>query len=190
MDSTGLKVDMTEKGWLEPLVITEEGDVTKGINERGAASNSAAILQSCDKEIALKEKEERTGTDKNEVDRVAEMCLEHPGPNQQQSHADNEAGEDKQEKDEPGGCENMVNGQNRGATERAEQTNEEMRINESLVEPRGTENENDDIVPQNKPQENTEELNSSEEQTEGTKSPEEDLKQVSGLLLFYFWHIS
>lgn len=189
MDCTEIKVEMAEGGLLDPLVIIEEGDVTNGSIEKGAASRSLAIAQSCSGESALKKEEEHTGEDKNEDDIAAKMCSERQRLEKQQTNAEDDLTgevvvneEDKQEKDKPGETESMNDGQNKGDSEREGQTNEVMRINENPEEPSGTE---DDKVTQDDPQVDIERLNSSEQQPEGTKSQEEDPKQVCGLFLFY-----
>lgn len=182
MDCTEIKVEMAEGGLLDPLVIIEEGDVTNGAIEKGAARSSLAIAQSCGEESALKKKEEHTGEDKNEDDVAAKMCSERQSLEKQQTNAEDDPTgevvvneEDKEEKDKPEETGSMSDGQNRGDSEREGQTNEVMRINENP----------EDEVTRDDPQVDTERLNSSEQQPEGTKSQEEDPKQVCGLFLFY-----
>lgn len=179
MDCTETKVEMAEGGLLEPLVIIEEGDVTKGVTERRAASNS----QSCVGESAVTEEEEHAGEDENEASKGAKRCSELQSRERQQTSAgDSLTGEgevDKQEKDKPEETENMTGGQNRGDGEAEGQNTEVLRINEEPEEAGGAE---DEKVPQNVA---IERLNPSKRQPEGTKSQEEDPKKVCGLFLFY-----
>lgn len=175
MDCTEIKVEMAEEGLLEPLVITEEGDITEGVSDRGAESSSAVIGQSHSGELALKKEEEHTGEDKNEEDIAGNLCLEEQSQEKQQT-------KDKQEDDKPEESENMNNGQNTGHKESEGQTLEMMRINEKPEKPSDTE---DEKATQNDPQVDVKRLNSPEQQPEGTKSQEEDLKKVCGLLLCY-----
>ncbi|XP_044063702.1 G-protein-signaling modulator 1 [Siniperca chuatsi] len=179
MDCTEIKVEMAEEGLLERLVITEEGDVTEGVIERGAASSSVVIAQSCSGESALKKEEEHTG------DIASKMCLEEQSLEKQQANAeDDHIGEvvvnekDKQEDDKPEKTENMNDGQNRGDRENEGQTLEMMRINEKHEKPSDTE---DEKVTQNYPQVDIKRLNSSGQQPEGTKSQEEDPKKAHRL---------
>lgn len=182
MDCTGTKVEMAEGGLLEPLVIIEEGDVTKGVTERGAASSS----QSCAGESAVTKEEEHAGEHENEAGKGAKRCSEHLSLERQQTSAgDSLTGEvvvheeDKQERDKPEETENMTGGQNRGDSEAEGQKTEVLRINEEPEEAGGAE---DEKVPQNV---DIERLNPSKQQPEGSKSQEEDPKTVCGLFLFY-----
>lgn len=180
MDCTEIKVEMAEEGPLEPLVITEEGDINEGVAERRAVSSLTVILQSSRGESALKkEKEKSTGEDKNEEDIVSKMCLEEQNREKLQSSTEDDQTEDKQEGDKPEKNENANDGQNRSE----EQTEEEMRINEKPEKPSDTE---DDKVTQNEPHVDTERLNSSEQQPEGTESQAEDPKKVCNVFLFHF----
>ncbi|XP_018555407.1 G-protein-signaling modulator 1 [Lates calcarifer] len=175
MDCTEIKVEMAEEGPLEPLVITEEGDINEGVAERRAVSSLTVILQSSRGESALKkEKEKSTGEDKNEEDIVSKMCLEEQNREKLQSSTEDDQTEDKQEGDKPEKNENANDGQNRSK----EQTEEEMRINEKPEKPSDTE---DDKVTQNEPHVDTERLNSSEQQPEGTESQAEDPKKAHRL---------
>lgn len=190
MDCTEIKVEMAEEGLLEPLVITEEGDVTEGGTESGTASGSVVIVQSCSGESALTKKEEPTGKDKNEDDIASKMCLKEPSLEKQQTDAgDNQGGdavvnkEDTQTDDKPDEPENMNDEQNTGDSNSEGQTRVVLRINEKPEKPSDTE---EDKVTQNDPQVDIKTLNSSEQQIEGTRSQEEDPKKVCGLLLFYF----
>lgn len=187
MDSSEIKVEMEEVGLLEPLIIIEEGDVIQGVPERGAVSSSAAGAQSCSGESVLKEEEEKHAREyKNEDNVAAKLCLEPQRLDKQEADAKDELTggvneEDKQEKDKPD--ESMNGGQNRGAAEREEQTNEEMRITEIPEKPCVTE---DEEVTKNDPEVDTDRLNSAEQQAEGTETQEEDPKKVCGLFYFTF----
>lgn len=174
MDHTEIKVEMAEEGLLERLVITEEGEMTEGVIDRGTASGSLVIVQSCSRESALKQEEQRTGGDKNEDSMASKMCLE----GQQTEAEDDETEEvfvteeDKQER-------NVNDGQN---SESEGQTHEMLRNNEKPEKPSDTE---DEKVTQNDPKVDFLRLFSSEHQPEGTDNQEEDSKKVCGLL-FYF----
>ncbi len=167
---------MADEGLLEPLIITEEGDSTEGVSERGAETSSVVITQSCSGELALKKEEEHTGEDKNDEDVASKMCLEEQSLEKQQA-------KDKQEDEKPEETGNMNDGQNRGHSESEGPTHEMVRINEKPEKPSGTE---DEKVTQNDPQVDIKTLASPEQQPEGTKSQDEDPKKVRGLLLFYF----
>ncbi|XP_070768354.1 G-protein-signaling modulator 1 [Enoplosus armatus] len=182
MDCTEITVEMAEEGQLERLVITEEGDITEGVVERGAVSSSVAIAQGFSGESALKEEEEHTGEDKNEEDIASKMRLEEQSLEKQQTNAeDDHTGEvvvnekDKQEDDKPEETQNINDGQNRGDKESEGQTHEMMRINEKPEKPSDTE---DEKASPNDPQVD---INSSEQQPEGTKSQEEDPKKAHRL---------
>lgn len=163
---------MAEEGLLGRLVITEEGDVTESVIDRGAASSSLVTVQSCGGESALKKEEEHTGEDKNEEVIASKMCLEEQSPERQQTNAEDEqTGEVfMTEEDKP---ENVNDGQNRGEG----QTREMMRIKEKPEKPSDTE------VTQNDPQVDFKRLNSSE----GTNNEEEDPKKV--VVLLWLCHI-
>ncbi|XP_074508800.1 uncharacterized protein gpsm3 [Sebastes fasciatus] len=165
-DCTETKVEMAEEGLLGRLVITEEGDVTESVIDRGAASSSLVTVQSCGGESALKKEEEHTGEDKNEEVIASKMCLEEQSPERQQTNAEDEqTGEVfMTEEDKP---ENVNDGQNRGEG----QTREMMRIKEKPEKPSDTE------VTQNDPQVDFKRLNSSE----GTNNEEEDPKKARRL---------
>ncbi|XP_051263692.1 G-protein-signaling modulator 2 [Dicentrarchus labrax] len=185
MDCAEIKVEMAAEGLLEPLVIIEEGDVTEGVIERGAASRSVVIAQSSSGDSALKKEEEHTGEDKNEEDIAGKMCSEEQNREKQPVNAkDNQTGGvvvnegDKKEDDKPEETENMNDGQNSGAGESEGKTHEVMRINEKTEKPSDTEDEN---VTQNNPEVDIKRLNSSEEQPEGTKNQEEDPKKAHRL---------
>ncbi|KAM9352987.1 uncharacterized protein gpsm3 isoform 1-T2 [Symphorus nematophorus] len=181
MDCAEIKVEMAEGGLLEPLVITEEGDITEGVIKREAAGGSVVIAQSSRGEQALNREEEHTGEDKNKDVIATEMCLENQSLEQKQTRAEgNQTGEeeDKQEGDKQEETENMSDGQNRGDSEKEGQTHEVMRINEKPEKPSDTE---DEKVTQNDPQVDFKSENSSEQQPEGTTSQEEDPKKAHRL---------
>ncbi|XP_073341259.1 uncharacterized protein gpsm3 [Pagrus major] len=182
MDCTEIKVEMAEGGLLEPLVITEEGDVTEGVVDRGGASSSVVIAESYSGESALKKEEERTGENKTEDCIATKMCFEDQSQEKQQSTAEESqteevvvSEEEKQEDDKPEESENVNDGQNRGESTSEGQTREEMRINENAEKPRDTE------ATENDPQVDIKRLNSSEQQPEGTNSEEEDPKKAHRL---------
>lgn len=182
MDHSEIKVEMADGGLLEPLVITEEGDVTEGVIETGAGSSSVVIEQSFSGESTLKKEEEHTGEGKNEDSIAANMCLEDQSLKKQQTSTEHGqtsevvgSEEDKQEDDKPEETENMNDGQNRGDCENERQTQEVMGFNEKPEESGNTE---DEKVTENDPEVEKESCYSSEQPNEGTKSQEEDPKKV------------
>ncbi|KAG7216497.1 hypothetical protein INR49_001983 [Caranx melampygus] len=168
MDCAKIKAEMAEEVLLEPLVITEEGDITEGAAETGAVSGAAIIVQSSSGETAQRGEEEHTREDKNEEHLVSKTGSEEQSAEKQQTNTEeNHRGEDKEDKkgiDKPVDTENMNNGQNRGESEA-------MRISENPETPRDTE---DKKVSQNDPQLDIKMLNLSEQQPEGTQSQDED----------------
>ncbi len=177
-DCTEIEVEMAEGGLLEPLVITEEGDVTERV-----------AIVSCSREVALKREEEHTGEDENEDSVVTKMCLEDQSLVKQQTAAeDDQTGEavgseeDKQDDEKPEETENVNDGQKRGDSENERQTHEAMKIHEKPEKSSDTE---DGEFTQSEPQVEKEKFDSSEQPHEGTQSQEEDLKKVCGLCLFY-----
>lgn len=192
MDCAEIKVEMAEGGLLlERLVITEEGDETEGVGEKGAASGSAVIAESNSGESALKEEEEHTGEDKAEDCIATTMCFEDQSPGKQQSAAEDGQTEEvvvteegKQEDDKQEETESLNDGQNRGESTSEGQTHKEMRINENPEKPSDTEGDNK--ATENDPEVDIKRLDSSEQQPEGTQSEEEDPKKVCGLFLFFF----
>lgn len=177
MDCAEIKVEMAEEGLLESLVITEEGDITESVADKGAESSSLTA-QSCSRESGRKEEEEHTGEDENEEDIVSKMCSEEQSKEKQQANAEDDqiaeavvSEEDKAEKTEN-------DGQNRGDSEREEHTHEVMEINEKPETPSDTENEK---LSQGDPQVDVKRLISSEQQPEGTENQEEDPKKAHRL---------
>lgn len=174
MDRAEIKAEMAEEGLLEPLVITEEGDITEGAAETGAAGGAAIIVQSLSGETAQRQEEEegRTQEDKNEEHLESEMGSEEQSVKKQQANTEDEAGvegEDKKGVDKAVTSENMNDGQNRS---------------ENPEKPSDTE---DKTVSENDPQLDTKRLNSSEQQPEETPSQGEDSKKVGlyNVLDFY-----
>lgn len=171
MDCAETKAGMAEE-LLEPLVITEEGDITEGDAETEAASSTAIIVQSSSGQTARRGEEEHAGEDKNEEHLVNKMGSEEQSTEKQQTNTEEdhreEDGEDKKGIDKPVETENMNNGQNRGESEA-------MRISENPETPSDTE---DTKVSQDDPQLNIKMLNLSEQQPQGTQSQEEDSKKV------------
>lgn len=184
MDCTEIKVEMAEQGLLEPLVITEEGDVAEALTERGAASSTDVITRSCSTELALNEEDKHAGEDKNEENIASKMCLEEQNlENQQAKTEENQTGEvvvvkkDKPEDENPEKTENISDGQKRGDNESIGQTHKVMRINEKPEKPGDTEEKDT----QNDAQVDIKRLNSSEQQSEGTQRQEDDSKEVCKL---------
>ncbi|XP_071325586.1 G-protein-signaling modulator 1 [Trachinotus anak] len=179
MDCTEIKAEMADEGLLEPLIITEEGDITEGVAERGAVSSSALTVQSFSGESALKREEEHTREDENEEATASKMCLVEQSQKKQQTNTEDEQRGEVvvDEEDKPEEPENMNDGQNSGSKSEG-QTDEAMRINENPEKPSDTE---DEKVTQNDPQLDIKRLNSSEQQPEGTQSHEEDPKKAHRL---------
>lgn len=159
MDSTEIKVEMAEGGLLEPLVITEDGDITE-----------AVTLQSGSGESTLKEREERSGGDENETDLAVEMCSEK----QQTSTAEEEQTGDVflDVESKPEESEKVKDGQNKDENQSEEQTHKVMKTHEASGD---TE---DKTVTQRDPNVDVNKLNSSQLKPE-------DTKKVSGL----FFHL-
>lgn len=172
MDYAEIKVEMAELGLLDPLVIVEEGDETKGVTLENSA---AAIVESGSG--GLKREEEPTGGDRNEA---VKACVE-----KQQSDTEEDlqgeavvTEEVKEQKDKPEETESTNDGRDGGDSEEEGKTNAAMSgdVNSG---PEGVK------ITQDDPEVDTERLDSSERQPEETKSREEDLKKVCGLFLFY-----
>ncbi|XP_026229094.1 uncharacterized protein LOC113170971 [Anabas testudineus] len=179
MDGAEIKVEMAEEGLLEPLVITEEGDIADRVTERGAASGTAVIIQSCSVDVALNKEDKQTGEDKNDEKTAGEMCLEEQNLEKQQVQTEqNQTGEvgvdekDKPQDDNPEETENINDGQNKGDTECVGQKDKVMRINEKPEKP-SDEEEGDT---QNDFQVAIKKLNFCEQQREATGGQEDDSK--------------
>lgn len=172
---------MEDVGLLEPLIIIEEGDVIEDVPDRGAVSCSAAATQSCGGESVRKEEEEHVREDKNGDNAAAKLCLEPQHLDKREADAEDKLTGDKQEKEKPD--ERMNGGQNRGAAEREEQTNEEMRITEIPEKACVTE---DEEATKYDPEVETDRLNSAEQHAEGTETREGDPKKVCELFFFHF----
>lgn len=174
MDRTETRVEMAEGGLPEPLIIIEEGDVTKGVAETGAASSS----QRCSGASALKKEEEHAGEDKNEASVEAKMCserrsLEEKGQTSAEDSLTGDAVVDEEDTDKPEETVNRCDDEGEG------QKNEVTRVSQEPEEAGGAE---DEKIPQNVA---TERLDSSERQREGTQSQEEEPQKVRGLFFFY-----
>lgn len=165
MDCTEIKVEMAEEELLERLVITEDGDKTETVMERGAASGTDAIAQSCSVEPALGKEE-----DENQEDTESEMCLKEPSLERQHINAE----EDGASEDKPEEPESTNDGQNRDDSEG--QTHEVMMVKEKPEKPCNTEDEN--VID---PQVDAERSNSSEQDPEGEPKQEEDPKKAHRL---------
>lgn len=184
MDCTEIKVEMAEDGLLEPLVITEEGDIAEGVAERGTVSVTAVIIQSCSGESALNKEEKQTGENESEESIASKMCLEEQNLDKQQAEIEeNQTGavvvdeKDKPEDDKPEESENIKDGQNKGVNESIGQTDKGMSINEKPEKTGDTEEKDT----QNDPEVDIKRLNPSEQQPEGTQTQEEDSKKVCKL---------
>ncbi|XP_072249686.1 uncharacterized protein [Leuresthes tenuis] len=76
MDCAEIKAEMAAEELLEPLVITEDGDMTECVTAAEAASGSDAIEQSCGEESAFTKTEKRSGEETNQEAVASKMCLE------------------------------------------------------------------------------------------------------------------
>ncbi|XP_028280731.1 G-protein-signaling modulator 1 [Parambassis ranga] len=109
MDCAGIKVEMAEEKLLEPLVITEDGDVTEGAVTRGETSISTGIIENFGKESTLKEEEEHTAEDENEQDKTAskmsfkEQTHTEHGKAQENKQEEIESASDRKNRDDSGG---------------------------------------------------------------------------------------
>lgn len=164
MDSTEIKVEMAEGGLLEPLVITEEGDVAE-----------AVVVQSLSRESALRDKEEHCGEDKNEKDTAGKMCSE-----EQQTHTAEEQTGDVfvDVKGKPEETENVKDGQNKDGSGSEGQTHKVTKIHET---PEKSSDAEDKKVTQNDPKVDIKTLKLPEQQAEGTQSQKEDAKKAHRL---------
>lgn len=168
MDSTEIKVEMAEGGLLEPLVITEEGDISETVTKQSQSGESA-----------LKKEEKHSGEDKNEKDIASEMYSEL-----ENNTAEEQTGDvvvDVEGKSEE--SENVEEGQNTVESTSEGQTHTVMRIHEKPEKSSDTE---DKKVTEDEPKEDIKTLNSSEKQPEDTQSQQEDAKKVCGLLFHLF----
>ncbi|CAK6958975.1 G-protein-signaling modulator 1 [Scomber scombrus] len=136
---------MAEGGLLEPLVITEEGDISEAVTVRSSSGESA-----------LKEREEHSGGDKNETDVASEMCSEE----QQTNTTEEDVFFNVERKPEE--SENVKDGQNRDGSERDGQTHKVMKTHEIPATCSGTKDKTVAHVDVNT-------LNSSELKPEDTK---------------------
>ncbi|XP_071378090.1 G-protein-signaling modulator 1 [Centroberyx affinis] len=179
MDCTEVKVEMDEEGRLEPLVITEEGDVTEGVAERGAVSSLAVSSG----ESVLKKEDGQTGEDKTEENIKSESCLEEERLPKQQTMTEEEnrgefGGDEEDKVGRPKETESTNDGQNGDDKEKEGQTQEEMRIKEIPGETRDTE---EDTVAPTDPQGDINGLTSSDQPSEGTQREQDDQKQAHRL---------
>lgn len=171
MDCTKIKVEMAEQGLLEPLVITEEGDKAEAVTERGAASSTDVLTQSCSTQLALSTEDKNTGVDSNQENTASEMCLAE----QQAKTEENQTGEvvvvekDKPEDENPEEIEKRNDGQNRSDDESIGQMHKVRRINKKPEKPSDTEDTH---------KKDLKRLNSSEQQAEETKRQEKISKEV------------
>lgn len=171
---------MADEGLLEPLVITEEGDVTEGVIETGAVSGSAVIEESVSTDSSLKKEEEHKGEGKNEDSIAANMCLadqsntEHDQTSEAAVSEEDKRGDD----DKPEETEDMNDEQNRGDGENERQTHEVMRIDEK---PEKSSNTEDEKVTENNPKGEKESCDFSKQPNEGTENQEEDPKKAHRL---------
>ncbi|KAM3615213.1 uncharacterized protein V6R79_025067 [Siganus canaliculatus] len=174
---------MADGGVLEPLVISEEGDIAEGVSENEAGSGSVVIAQTCSGlESTVKEEEEHAREEEKKDIFVTEMCLSEQSQDKQQSNAEDELmaravmdEENAQNNDKKEQTENMTDGQNGGERENEGKSLEEMGNNEK---PGVTE---DEKVTQKDPQVEVGSLNPSEQQHEEPKSKDEDPKKTHRL---------
>ncbi|KAK2845014.1 hypothetical protein Q5P01_011673 [Channa striata] len=158
MDCTELNTELTVEGLLEPLVITEEGDITEGVTERGAVSSSAVVTQSCSGESAVYKEEEHTGDDKNGESLASKMHLDEQS-----------LGKDKAED-----TEKTNDGQDREDSEGPVQTDKVMGTNEKPSDTEEKDSQSDSQV-------DTKRLHFSEQQPQGTESQQQDSKKAHRL---------
>ncbi|XP_026172802.1 uncharacterized protein gpsm3 [Mastacembelus armatus] len=174
---------MAEEELLEPLVITEEGDITECVTESEVASSLVVILQSCSEDSALKKEEEHTGEEKNEEHTASKMCSEEQNLETQQTNKENQSVDILvEEEDKPADYKqeetaNMNDGQNRCDTESIGQTDGVIQMNKKPEKSRDTEEK----VTKNDAEVDPKRLNSSEEQPKRIKSEEDDSKMAHRL---------
>ena len=178
---------MAKEGPLEPLVITEEGDLTEDVAEGGGTWGRAIIKLKLSGQPALKKEEGHPGEDKYEEDALSKMRLEEESPGKLRTGTEDDHGgevdvdeADKQEDDEREENENMNDGQNGSDSNGEGQMGEVMGINEKPAKPSDTE---DEEVTRDDLKLDIKRVDSPGQQPEGTESPEEDSKKVCKLLI-------
>ncbi|KAM7421460.1 hypothetical protein PAMA_015547 [Pampus argenteus] len=155
---------MAEGGLLEPLVITEEGDISE-----------AVTVQSCGGESALKKEEERCGENKNEKDMASEMCSE-----EQQTDTAEEQTEGVVVvvvvEGKPEETENVKDGQNTNESE-----SKGLMTHDVLEIPEKSSDTEDKKVTRDDPKVDVKTLDSSEQQPESKQSQQEDAMKAHQL---------
>ncbi|XP_017288779.1 G-protein-signaling modulator 1 [Kryptolebias marmoratus] len=154
MDCAATSVEIAKEVLLEPLIITEDGDISEGVPEGEATTGSSgAALKSCGEESALNEKEEDLGEDEKKEAAASQMYLG------EQRSGQNNTEENRKDK-----------GQNGDTGESEEKSHKVMLINENPSE-----------ASHGDQQVEIRRLNSSEQQLKGAEKQEEDAKKAHQL---------
>ncbi|XP_028984103.1 G-protein-signaling modulator 1 [Betta splendens] len=164
---------MAEDGLLEPLIITEEGDVTTGLNEGEAASAMAVIIQSCSGESSPNKEERRGGETEGEESIVRKICSEdlekQQAAREEKQHEEVAVNEkDKKENDEPEETETTSDGQSTRDTEGKGQMDKVLAVSEKASDTGDKDTQSDPRVEMRL-------------KSDGTERPEEDSTQARRL---------
>lgn len=175
---------MAEGGQLEPLIITEDGDITEGLPEKRVVSSLTVILRSSKVESALKKEEGHTCKGKNEENPESKLCLRE----QQATTEGDQRGErvvDEEDKADTSEETATINdGQDRVAGGSEAQMTVRMRIHEKPEKTKDTDKETAT------PTDLRVDINghdSSDQPPKGTEIQQEDQEKVCGLLFISIW---
>ncbi|XP_034030169.1 uncharacterized protein LOC117513998 [Thalassophryne amazonica] len=124
MDYTAGKGEMAEGGMPEPLIITEEEDITEAVSERWSDSNLDVIMQSNLRQSDPIKEDVCAGSADGDTNLVSKLCLEEQNP-QNPAGAFTEDGAGKQEE-----TETVTGGQHTDEHKSGEQVHNVMRIEE------------------------------------------------------------
>uniref|UniRef100_A0A1A7WQ10 G-protein signaling modulator 3 n=1 Tax=Iconisemion striatum TaxID=60296 RepID=A0A1A7WQ10_9TELE len=165
MDGTAPKAEVAMEELLEPLIITEDGDMTEAVPEGDATSSSAVVSQSCTDEELLGGDEKKEAVERK-------TSLEEQRLEKQQSNTEDRR---KPESGKPEGTERINDGQNVGNSESKEPSH---KVTMSHEEPGKTEEEK---VAQDDRLVEIRRFHSSEQLPKKAESQEEDAKKAHQL---------
>ncbi|XP_076006660.1 uncharacterized protein gpsm3 [Genypterus blacodes] len=169
---------MAEGGQLEPLIITEDGDITEGLPEKRVVSTLTVYISSNKEDSALKE-EGHACKDKNEENPERKMCLlEQQAMTVEDQRRELVVEEEVHQADKSEANETINNGQHRDVGGSEAQATVRMRSEEKPEKPKDTDRE---TVTPTEPQVNIKGQDSSEQQPGGTEMQQEDLKKAHRL---------
>lgn len=161
MDFTASNVESAELELLEPLIITEDGDISEGVPEGEATTGSSDVAsKSCSEDSALEKKEEPSGEDGNEEAVASKMDSGEQRSRQNIAEEEHkpESRKDKEQNTDSESEEKSHEVTNEKSSEAAEEK-----------------------VPQEDHRVEIKRLETSEHQTRGAEQHEEDAKKVSML---------